>query len=140
MKKHALTLVAMLSLLLAAGSAFGQMIYVKGNIPFNFIVNKDTLPAGQYDIESFGTMDGRTLLIHDSTMHTKTLVIARSVESRNPSEQTKLVFNRRGNQYFLSQIWIAGEKLGHQLPKSARESEVAKDYNAQQVVVLAQLR
>jgi hypothetical protein len=140
MKRQALTLVGVLSLLLAAGSAFAQTIHVRGNIPFSFIVNKETLPPGQYDIESLGAMDGKTLLIRDSNIHAKTLVRANAVESRNPSKQTKLVFNCRGNRYFLSQIWVEGRESGHQLPTSRREAEVAMDYAARQVVVLAQVR
>ncbi len=140
MKRQALTLVSVLSLLLAAGSAFAQTSHVRGNIPFSFIVNKEALPSGQYDIESFATMDGKTLLIRDANMRVSTLVRAHGVESRNPSERTKMVFNCRDNQCFLSEIWVQGRESGHQLPVSRRDAEVARDYTAEKVVVLAQLR
>ena len=45
MKKQARTLLAVLSLLLAAGSASAQTIHVKANIPFNSIVGQKALMA-----------------------------------------------------------------------------------------------
>ena len=45
MKRKMLTLVGTLSLFLAAVSAHAQTIKVKGTIPFDFIVNRATLPA-----------------------------------------------------------------------------------------------
>jgi hypothetical protein len=140
MKRQALTLISVLGLLLAAGSAYAQTINVRANVPFNFIVNKGTLPAGQYSIQSLGTAAGRTLFIRSSDMGDKALVNTNGVEKAAPSEQTKLVFLRYGDRYFLSQIWVKGDSAGHQLPKSPRESEVAMDYSPQPVVVLASLK
>jgi hypothetical protein len=48
-------------------------------------------------------------------------------QTLEPANKTKLVFNLYGKQYFLSQIWVAGEHLGHQLPKTSREKELARD-------------
>ena len=59
---------------------------------------------------------------------------------RRAQETTKLVFHRYGSQYFLAQIWTAGNDRGQELPKSGREREVAMDYPAQNVVVVATLR
>jgi len=56
------------------------------------------------------------------------------------SVKTKLVFSRYGDQYFLSQIWMAGNEAGYQLPKSRREVEVAWNDTAETVMVLAELR
>lgn len=140
MKKQALTLIGVLGLLLAAGSAFAQTINLRANVPFKFIVNKETMPAGQYSIKSLGDSAGRTLFISSSDQSEKTTVIANGVEDRAASKQTKLVFLRYGDRYFLSQIWVEGNSSGHQLPKSPREAEVAMDYSPQPVVVMASLK
>ena len=140
MKRQVLTLVGVLSLLLAAGSAFAQTIKVRADVPFKFIINKETLPAGQYTIESFGSLDGRTLSIRSADMNAKAMVRANSVQSRQAAEETKLVFQRYGDRYFLSQIWVAGRKLGHQLPKSARETELARDSRPQETIIAALLK
>ena len=39
-----------LGLLLATASAYAQTGVVKANVPFNFIVNKTDLPAGDYKL------------------------------------------------------------------------------------------
>ena len=63
-----------------------------------------------------------------------------SLKSGRVSEQTKLVFTRYGEQYFLSEIWMAGYRAGWQVPKSRREVEIAQNETVQQVVILAELR
>ena len=51
--------------------------------------------------------------------------------------ESKLIFNRYGNKYFLSQIWTAGSKSGRELPKSQRETELAGKQAKREVAVLA---
>ena len=48
-----------LGLLLATASAYAQTGVVKANVPFNFIVNKAELPAGQYTIQAVGSLEAR---------------------------------------------------------------------------------
>jgi len=139
MKRKMLTLVGTLSLFVAAASAHAQTIKVKGTIPFDFIVNRAILPAGQYMIESLGSVDGRTLLIRSSDMKPKASVNAFSLQSLNTCERTKLVFHRYGDRYFLAEIWVAGKSSGHEVPKSPREVEVAKDFTMQEVLLMAAL-
>ena len=65
MKKQALTLIGVMSLLLAAGSALAQSAKqtVRADIPFDFVVDKQPLPAGQYTISRMS--DGSpVILIH----------------------------------------------------------------------------
>jgi hypothetical protein len=140
MKRQALTLIAFLSLLMAAGSAHAQTIRVRANIPFSFSVNNETLPPGRYDLQSFGSADGKTLMIRDCNLRAKALVTAHGVQSVEASKQTKLVFNRSGDQYFLSEIWVAGNDSGHQLAPSSRERESMAKLGLQQVGILARLR
>lgn len=140
MKKHVLTLIGVLSLLMAAGSAYAQTIHVKGDIPFSFIVNKETLPAGQYDFKSLGLSDGKVILVRDADGNAVTTINNMRTESMTTCKETKLVFRRYGSRYFLHQIWVAGERSGQQLPKSPRETEVAMDYSPATVVILAQLK
>jgi hypothetical protein len=141
MKKQALTLIGVLSLLLAAGSALAQNHgqTVRANIPFDFVVNKQVLPPGQYDITRYGSL-GQVLLIHGNDRDTNLLVTANAAQSLNAADKTKLVFKRYGDRYFLSQVWVEGSRAGRQLPKSAHESEVAMDFSSENVIVMASLR
>ena len=138
MKKRMFALLG-LSLMLATVSAYGQTVLVKANIPFNFSVTGATLPAGAYTIQSL-TADGMVLSIRDSDMKAQGMVLAIECESRNDAKQSKLVFHRYGDRYFLTQVWVAGRNLGHRIPKSPRETEVAKDYTMPEVVLVAALR
>jgi len=127
MKRQAVSLVSLLSLLLVAGSAIAQTIHVRGDIPFNFVVGSKTYPAGTYEIGSIDSTNSKTLLLKTRDGSASAMINSNAAESLTPANKTKLVFNRYGNQYFLSQIWVNGETRGHQLPKSNREKEVAKD-------------
>jgi hypothetical protein len=139
MKKHVMTFIGALSLLLAAGSAFAQTINLKAGIPFEFVVNETTLQAGEYQLVSSG-IDGSVLLIRDADGHGRGFILTNSAESGRPCDQTKLVFLRYGDQYFLSEIWREGDTSGHQVPKSRRQTEMAQDFISQQVLLMAQLK
>jgi hypothetical protein len=128
-----------LGLLLATASAYAQTGVVKANVPFNFIVNKAELPAGQYTVQPVGT-SGSAMSIQSSDNQVVNLVLPHACQSAEAQKTSKLVFHRYGSQYFLAQIWTEGNSLGQELSKSGRESEVAMDYPVQNVVVVAALR
>ena len=128
-----------LGLLLATASAYAQTGVVKANVPFNFIVNKTDLPAGEYMIQDLGTM-GASMAIQSPDRHVIKAFLPQECESLQAPETTKLVFHRYGSEYFLAQIWNAGNARGKELPKSVRERELAMDYTSQDVVVVATLR
>jgi hypothetical protein len=46
-----------------------------------------------------------------------------SYAARN--EPSKLVFNKYGDKYFLSSVWMPGRGVGNALPTSKTESETA---------------
>jgi hypothetical protein len=127
MKRQAFSLISLLSLLLVAGSAIAQTVHVRGNIPFNFAVGSKTFPAGTYDIGSVDSLDGKTLLLQARDGSARMMVNSNAAENLKPADKSKLVFNQYGNRYFLSEIWGAGETRGHQLPKTSREKEMARD-------------
>ncbi len=128
-----------LGLLLATASAYAQTGVVKANVPFNFIVSNTEIPAGQYTVESLG-VSGTAMAIQSPDSKIVKMVLAQPCESLQKQTTTKLVFHRYGTQYFLAQIWSAGNNRGIELPRSGRESEVAMDYPAQSVVLVATLR
>ena len=133
MKKQLFALLG-LGLLFATASAYAQTVALKANVPFNFIVSGNTLPAGEYNIQSLSTIE-RVLVIRGSDK--SQMVMANSCASAKPSDTTKLVFHRYGDSYFLSQIWTAGNSSGAELPQSRREAEVAMDFPRQEVVLIA---
>jgi hypothetical protein len=128
-----------LGLLLATASAYAQTGVVKANVPFNFIVNNTDLPAGAYTLQNLGSV-GAAMVIQSSDRKVVNGFLPNACQSSTTPEVSKLVFHRYGAQYFLTQIWTAGNDRGKELPKSGREREVAMDYTPQNVVVVATLR
>jgi hypothetical protein len=95
------------------------------NIPFAFVAGNATLPAGEYHVQKW---DGNStvLLIRCSDASESAMVITNAAEAKELQSQSKLVFNRYHNRYFLSQVWTAGSIRGRQLFKSPREKEMAR--------------
>jgi hypothetical protein len=125
MKRHALSLISLLSLLLMAGLAIAQSNYMRANVPFNFTVGSETLPAGTYDIRA--TSSDPKVLLFQAQGGSSIIVSSNAAESLKGAERTKLVFNRYRDQYFLTEIWVEGATLGRRLPKTSREKELAKE-------------
>ncbi len=128
-----------LGLLLATASAYAQTGVVKANVPFDFIVNQTELPAGQYTIQNMGATGG-PMVIESRDLTLTKVALPNDCQANKVPEKTKLIFHRYGSQYFLAQVWVAGNDRGRELPSSRREAEVAMDYPAQDVVVVATLR
>jgi hypothetical protein len=142
MKTRALVMAGMMALTTLASTRVAQaQEHVVVNIPFDFVAGNTQLPAGQYSITASGP--NRTLLLIDrkdsaaSAYMGTNAVVATEIQS-----ESKLIFNRYGDRYFLSQVWTAGNSRGRQLLKSAREKEMAqtaKLENQSQVTLVAGL-
>src|SRR6202158_5144112 len=93
------------------------------DIPFAFVAGNATLPAGEYRVHK---LDGNSavLLIHCWDARASALVITNAAQAKEPQTESKLVFNRYGNRYFLSQVWTSGSTRGRQLPISRREKKM----------------
>jgi hypothetical protein len=74
---------------------------VKATVPFDFTIDKTTLPAGTYIISSTSS-DHEVLRISDQK-HVHLLTTALMDQSSDPKRNV-LVFHKYGNQYFLSEI------------------------------------
>lgn len=126
MKKRAFVIASVLalSIMAAAQVALAQDSMVV-NIPFQFVAGKTTLPAGEYLVQS--PEAGRAvILMHRAIPDASVALVTMPAAVRDPQSASKLVFNRYGNRYFLSQIWKQGYRQGKQLPKSPREKELTR--------------
>jgi hypothetical protein len=111
------------ALLLAASASIAQTKQgdVTADIPFPFVVAKQTLPAGHYIVSPTST---DSLGIHDA--HNRgTFVPAQSAERSRSDNSCKLVFHRYGDTYFLSEVWVSGNAVGKTLFRSRAERELA---------------
>ena len=120
MKKYIATLLILMVVGLM-GLANAQMsTMVKAQVPFEFVANGKTMPAGECIIAF--DVNGRTLLsISSGEQHV--FAVPTPDVSPNARKKTALVFHRYGDQYFLTSINREGG-TGYQLPPSRLEREL----------------
>jgi hypothetical protein len=141
MKRQIVSLLGVFGLLLVAACANAQSVNVNANVPFDFTVGKSILPAGEYSIQSLASATGTVLAIRGEDSAKNMLASANTAETLNPSPNSRLVFHKYGDKYFLAQIWLQGERTGREFKISRREAEMAKSVpTSEDVIVLAALR
>jgi hyperosmotically inducible periplasmic protein len=99
------------------------------NLPYPVMVQEKTLPPGEYVIEEQRSpaKTGILYIKSDSGMsHEATVTTIPALDNRTP-EETRLVLDRYGDEYYLNKMWIQGKNYGYefQLPEAvkAREKE-----------------
>jgi hypothetical protein len=112
------------------------------NIPFAFTAGKMTLPAGEYRIQKAADTSP-ALLIQSTDRGASGLVMSMAVDTnRGQNQQSKAVFHKYGERYFLCQVWTAGHSRGRQLPESAKEKEqalAAHNQRPEEITIVARL-
>jgi hypothetical protein len=129
MKKQVLKIFSMLSLFvtLAAASVYAQSdMSLKVNIPFEFSVGNEVLPAGEYTVRHVA--QSALVIRRADCSVAKVFSTMGTIASKTPNESS-LVFHRYGDEYFLSTIWTAGNDTGHELSKSRAEREIIRASN-----------
>lgn len=140
MKKQALKNVTMLSLLLiltSVSTAAQSERSGSTKIPFSFIVGGKTLPAGEYTVEPNRRDSNNVWLVKSRDGHVSALFSTMPVRASETQEKTKFVFHKYGDQYFLSQIWKAGDNSGRELLMPRLERELAKNTIERRTIVVA---
>lgn len=89
-------------------------------IPFDFYVAGKTLPAGQYHVGR-STEDAEGLVLRGTDGRTGLFVLTRGIQNEEVQRESRLVFRRYGDQYFLGEVWISGRSTGRELPSSRKE-------------------
>jgi hypothetical protein len=110
------------------------------NIPFAFTAESKTLPAGEYRVQK-AAYHSPALLIQRTDGSAATLVTS-FAPMKASQAQSKLVFDRDGEGYVLSQVCILGSAHGRKLPKSTEEKDPAlakQSEKPEQVVIVARL-
>lgn len=101
--------------------AAAQELHV--NVPFNFVANGKTLPAGEYTVQRTFSDGNAWSLIGD---HDSAMVLIGTVQSVNTPHNPSLVFLQQGGQYSLTQIW-SSQFLGRDVMRShVKQTVVAK--------------
>jgi hypothetical protein len=117
-------------------TARAQDFGVRATVPFDFVVKGKVYPAGQYTI--LPALEGtRVLSIRSEDGNGTKMVMSDLCTSSEPVRQTKLVFDRAGDSYFLHAIWIEGRDYGRSFPKTKAEIEMASNQVKTETVIVA---
>lgn len=110
------------------------------NIPFEFTVKGATLPAGDYIVSRTSTSNQMSLSLQRKDGQASAIVLTKVINTYERQDESKLVFNRYGERYFLSQVWTSGEGLGRELFKTRQERsleiELAKNGSRPEMVAI----
>ena len=96
------------------------------NVPFEFVVGSKSLPAGHYRITN-ATAGGQVVRIASATNEMSVFNLAMRTTNGRAAKESKLVFHRYGNRYFLAEIWRSGETEGQKLLKSREEKAIERE-------------
>jgi len=125
MYKHAYQVLTALTLFagLMVPATQAQSIMLKAEIPFDFVVGEKRLHSGEYHVAQ---INQATTLIQSKDARSSAMVLTTAAQASKIADAGKLVFNRYGDQYFLSKIWAASSGMGREFRKSRLEREVAQ--------------
>ena len=106
---------------LATSAVHGQsnQKLLKANVPFAFAIDSKQMPAGTYEVTRVGD---HATLIAKADGSNKVLGIYQYA-GLTKADETKLVFDKIGDHYFLRQIWSSSSGQGLEVPVSKLERE-----------------
>jgi hypothetical protein len=115
--------ILLLLLTVSSVSIFGQSDrQTVVNIPFDFIVGDKSMSAGHYILErNKRDSDNVWTITRKDTGVGRKVFLTNPSQSLDPAKETKLVFHRYENYYFLTAFTVAGSNTGRELQMSDRE-------------------
>lgn len=128
--KNLLMMVVTISFLAIAGGApvRAQVIdTIVADVPFDFTVRDSALPAGKYTIKRTYSANPGVMQIRSADGDEVMLFVVGSAQAAKEPDQTRLIFDRVGDRYFLSEIFEEGNSTGVELPKSRAERDLVKE-------------
>jgi hypothetical protein len=117
---------ATLFLATVIGFSQAQSVDMKVRIPFNFVAEDKTLPAGEYVVTRLGRGEEMMRLAKDDGPELVTLIPTHVQLSVRPDHGT-LIFNKYGDRYFLSEVRTPKDNVGYKLHRSSLEAEMATE-------------
>lgn len=120
MKKRSFLYMAVMAFVLGVGSvsASAQGQVLKADIPFEFMVGKTKLPAGEYTVTLPQTGGAATVSLRGTEDDTFALALTNWVNAKKADIKDGLTFVRSGDRYFLYQIHVPGREIGQELVRS----------------------
>ncbi len=130
-------MVVLLTAVLNAQMPINQPLF-RIDIPFAFMVGTNHLPAGNYHVYHPG--DPYLIVIEKDDGMARAMAYVHPADAKAEESSTKLVFNKYGDQYFLSQVWHEPDQQVHHCFKCPMENELIAKATKPEVVTLAAKR
>jgi hypothetical protein len=135
-----ITAIALLAIanLAMAGTSLAQSAGVKANVPFDFTVANNLLPAGTYTMKTEST---GLIVIRNNDKPAIVVLTLVDLTGNKSRSGGKLTFHRYGDQYFLSEILCDWASMNVTVPRSEAEKTVllqqAMDHPTTEVFIAA---
>ncbi len=123
MKRQFLILIAIVAFAtgLTTNAAGQTSKTLRANVKFDFQIGDRIYPAGAYRIESIST--DNVLLITSVGDANKKQIILAGYSNGSKGQTPKLVFQKYGESYFLTQIFFDSGEWGYSIRPSRRQRE-----------------
>jgi hypothetical protein len=126
MNRKTLSIMVALALMTAAGvvSGYAQETQIQAHVPFAFSVKNSVLPPGDYNLGQLSPCDW---VIRNYEGRPAVIALARPGQGNRKAaeDSASLVFERRGDRYFLSQVQL-GERTSS-IPESKAERVLERE-------------
>ncbi len=113
--------------LVATAQAQMPGVPIRASIPFDFMVRGRMLPAGNYEILRVNDDPSGLILRNVRNKHEHIVFQTEPIQGSRIANHNVLVFNRYGDEYFLSEVVTAGEQTGRELPPSRTERTLRRE-------------
>lgn len=100
-----------------------QTVPLRANIPFQFHVGEKVMPAGQYQVASLNNSPG-VIKVSSAEKKTAALALKNTIRAKSGATESRLIFRRYGNEYFLAQVFTGGAEVGSELATSKAERRI----------------
>lgn len=99
---------------------------VTANIPFSFQIGSNHYAPGKYRVQ----MQNDHIMLVQGASGSGCMLLVNVDSARQASADSKLVFHRYGNHYFLSELRVAGNKDFLKAPRSKAERAAQREDEA----------
>jgi hypothetical protein len=97
-------------------------LYIK--VPFTFHIENTKLPAGEYMIRAIDSAAPLDLILTNLKDTVDVDFLTSAAWTDSPSTQPELEFQKFGNEYFLSRIWLENQNRGFAVLESRRQQKL----------------
>jgi hypothetical protein len=128
MIKRAGKLLILLCFLMGVGTATASAQLIGAldvTVPHPFFVGNSKLPAGKYMVRVLDDTSPNMMEIQSVDGRTSVMFDTENAQPKDEPRESKLVFDKVGDDYFLSRIWLDGDSyVGYELEKPRLEKKL----------------